>query len=59
MHPNGVCSRYHFHPDETEYEVKRVFNAILHGEMPVHEAINTDMILRHLGRLYHNHVKRN
>ena len=55
-HPSGVCSRYHFHPEDTEQEVKRVFNAIISGKMPVQEAINTNMIFRHLERLYHNHV---
>ena len=55
-HPSGVCSRYHFHPEDTEQEVKRVFNAIVSGKMPVQEAINTNMIFRHLERLYHNHV---
>jgi len=52
-HPSGVCSRYHFHPEDTEQEVKRVFNAIISGKMPVQEAINTNMIFRHLERLYH------
>lgn len=34
MHPSGVCSRYHFHPRDTEHDVRRVFDAIISGVSP-------------------------